>query len=384
VRGWARSATFVAGVALLYPLQGAIDEKKPELPSSLLYTPDKRLMSVIACGHGPTLADLVWVQSVNYVMREFQSGQTHIEHLYALFDVMTDLDPDFVDAYVMGSIFLSAVADEPERALDILEKGQGPLDLQNGEFVERRGPDGEPLGRVGPKNRQRFKLLHETAAIHLVSFASYAATYEERYEEIQTAGRLYLFGAKRYPRDQYPDRPDWWEEMGKELLKRHVGETDKGMVVSPLAWYLASREIWKQRLYFATPDTPIAALYKKRLDEVESRIAFEHARAKLATWKSYGGQAAAFHDIPKDPLGAGFFVVNEDLVAPALDAAAVERGLARDADRFKRRYGRYSSTLEEVIAFGDPVGKRREVPPWVHVEYDPSTGRITAFAKPLR
>ncbi len=382
--GWARSAALVVGVALLYPLQGAIDEKKPELPSSLLYTPDKRLMSVIACGHGPTLADLVWVQSVNYVMREFQSGQTHIEHLYSLYDVMTELDPDFVDAYVMGSIFLSAVADEPERALDILEKGQGPLDLKNGEFVERTGLDGKPLGgRVSPENRQRFKLLHETAAIHLVSFASYAATLEERYEEINTAGRLYLFGAKRYPRDKYPDRPDWWEEMGKKLVERHMGETE-GMAPTREGWYAAAHEIWSQRLHFASPDTPLADLYKKRLDEVDSHAVYERTKFRLATWKRLGGQAAAFHNIPKDPLGVGYFLVNDDLVAPALDAASVERGLSRDADRFKRQNGHFPATSDELDAFGDPAGKRREVPPWVHVEYDPSNGRITALAKPLR
>ncbi|MEZ0230212.1 MAG: hypothetical protein ACAI25_16440, partial [Planctomycetota bacterium] len=167
-----RRLSFLAGVVLLFPLQSLADGKRGKLPSSLLYTPDRRLMKVIACGHGPLLADLVSLQSTSYVMSEFKSGRTHIDHLYALFDVMTDLDPDFVDAYVTGAIFLSSVADEPERSLDLLQKGHGRL--------EERGDGVVPItsGRIHEENKDRWKTLAELAATHLVSLAGFAPTLE--------------------------------------------------------------------------------------------------------------------------------------------------------------------------------------------------------------
>lgn len=380
-----RWAAFFLLVALLFPLQMSFDATKPAQPSSLLYTPDRRLMKVIACGHGPTLADLVWVQSTNYVMTEFKSGHTQIEHLYALYDVMTELDPSFVDAYVTGAIFLSAIADEPDLSLDLLEKGEGPLDEVGGEFVERKGPRGEPLGKVPPDHKERWKLLNETAATHLVSYASYAPTLEERYEELRTGGELYLFGAKRYPLERYPDRPPWYEQIGKTLTDRVAGR-QKFVDISKSGWYGAAEQIWEQRLHFSEPGTPLHALYERRLLEVRSRKLFDELEQGKDRWEKGHGPARALSDflvqVPKDPLGTGYFLVSSKLVAPALDAAIVERQLARDASRFRRAKGKNPSSVAEILAFSQEQGHPRTIPSWVRVQYVPETGQVSALGLP--
>jgi len=384
---------FLAGIIGLFPLQSRIDEQKPPMPSSLLYTPDRRLMSVIACGHGPTLADLVWVQSTDYVMRQFHSGGAHIEHLYALYDVMTDLDPNFVDAYVMGSIFLSAIGEEPDRAIELLEKGEGRIEEVQGEMRE------VSVGRVHPQDKQRWRLLHETAAVHLVSFAGYAPTLEERYEEILVAGKLYLYGAKRYPLSEYPDCVDWFQTVGEGLVSRFVREPNgllKDVRFNDFShgdYYDAVSNIWLQRLGAVADDSPLRKVYERGYLEIQSRKNFEQDVAEVTSsakvWKEGHGGATpqSLRDLHvklhKDPLGMGWFLVDGTLVAPALDAASLERGLEHDAATYHRIKDVWPSTLDELLAAG-PKGSRRTIPPWVKVRYDPTTGEVHAEGSPPR
>jgi len=274
-----RAVLFLGGVLLLFPLQAVGDAHRPELPSSLLYAPDRRLMKVIACGHGSTIADLVWVQSTNYVMSEFKSGKTHIEHLYALYDVMTELDPDFVDAYVTGAVFLSSVADEPDLSLKLLEKGHGRLEERQ---VDTKSSIAQVTsGHVDDANKERWKLLGEIAATHLVSLAGFAPTLEERYVEVNLGGRLYLWGAKRYPIDRYPERPPYWEEIGKTLAGRDARTSG-----SRAGWYYAVRQVWEQRLHFTAPGSPLYDLYLRRRNEIVARQIFEDLEAGFEHWKA--------------------------------------------------------------------------------------------------
>lgn len=356
-------ALFVVGLFLLFPLQAAGDARRPRLPSSLLYTPDRRLMKVIACGHGPTLADLVWLQSTNYVISEFKSGKTQIEHLYALYDVMTELDPDFVDAYVAGAVFLSSVADDPDRALELLEKGHGRVDERGGAIAHVTS------GRIHPDNKDRWKPLGETAATHLVSLAGFAPTLEERYVEVNLAGRLYRWGATRYTVDRYPDRPVWWETMGPALAKVQPRTSSRG------GWLFAVLQVWDQRLHFTPRSSPLHELYSRRKNEIVARQKFEAVQGDFEAWKA---RHAASQPPPEllerlrqaDPLGVGFFVVEGKLVAPALDAAVLERQLARDAAAFRRRHDRAPLSLDELRTFEAKEGVVRPAPPWAEVSWD--------------
>jgi len=349
----ARGAVFLGALAALFPLQALADAHRPELPSSLLYTPDRRLMKVVACGHGSLLADLVWVESTNYVMTGFKSGKTHLEHLYALYDVMTELDPDFIDAYVMGAVFLSSVADEAELAVKLLEKGHGRLEERAGAMAQVTS------GTVHPLDKERWRLVNELAATHYVSFAGYAPTLEERYLEINLGGRMLVWGAQRYDRARYPERPEWWEEIGRRLAAGDAAHAQG----SRGGWYQAAAQVWEQRLHFTEKSSPLYDLYLRRYEEVLSRQVFEKTQAEMAK-----GRVPV--KLPDDPLGVGFFIVEGRLVAPGLDAALLERQLAHDAAAFRRRSERAPRSLEELQAFEASEKLVRSVPPFVEVSWD--------------
>ncbi len=363
---------FLLGVAGLFPLQARIDERKPERPSSLLYTPDRRLMKVIACGYGPFLADLVWLQSTSYVIREFKSGGAHIEHLYSLYDVITELDPQYVDAYVMGAVFLSAIGNEPERAIELLEKGEGRIAEVKGEMQE------VTEGRVHPKHKERWKLLNETAAVHLVTYAGYATTLPERYEEIRTGGKLYLYAAKRYPLTEYPDAPPWYQKMGEGLTIRGSAN-DPYKDMTPAEYYNVVEQVWLARVLVTPASSPFRKVYERRYAEIEARKVYEDLLAKIEQWKrTHGGvPPTRFEKTPADPLGVGFFLVDGKLIAPALDAAMFERQLARDANAFHRAHERWPENKAALLALA-----HREIPVWVWVDYDEKTGSVRVEPRP--
>jgi tetratricopeptide (TPR) repeat protein len=73
------------------------------------------------------LADLYWLRTVQYYGRRAFRPGARFEHLEALLDVVTTLDPHFLAAYRLGAIFLALPspqgAGRPDRALALLDRG---------------------------------------------------------------------------------------------------------------------------------------------------------------------------------------------------------------------------------------------------------------------
>lgn len=82
-----------------------------------LYLPDPAFLQVISLGHEPLLADLLWLQTIQYY-GDRVSHQKPSPYLYRYFDAITTLDPDFENAY----IFASYVMGEERELLPQLEK----------------------------------------------------------------------------------------------------------------------------------------------------------------------------------------------------------------------------------------------------------------------
>lgn len=82
-----------------------------------LYLPDPAFLQVIALGHEPLLADLLWLQVIQYY-GDRVSQQKSTPYLFRYFDAITTLDPDFENAY----IFASYVMGEEREFLPHLEK----------------------------------------------------------------------------------------------------------------------------------------------------------------------------------------------------------------------------------------------------------------------
>jgi tetratricopeptide (TPR) repeat protein len=88
----------------------------------LLYLPSGRLIRVLDLGYSAVLADLIYLWSVQYYGN--YPGGVRYDYLMQFYDkVITELDPRFRDAYLLGSLILSVEARRPQEAIQLLDKG---------------------------------------------------------------------------------------------------------------------------------------------------------------------------------------------------------------------------------------------------------------------
>lgn len=112
----------VAGTAaagLLRALEGArppvgAEGEAPWLPPAAAVRP-------LFLGYHALAADLFWIRTVQYFGGHMQTDRQY-PHLYRLVDLTTSLDPNFVEAYQLGGLFLSLGRSYPE-AIAIYRKG---------------------------------------------------------------------------------------------------------------------------------------------------------------------------------------------------------------------------------------------------------------------
>ena len=107
----------------------AAARRADERISPLLYLPSGRYLKAAALGFDPILADALYLWSIQYYSNyRVQDRYRYLEHIYR--DVITELDPHYIDPYLIGSMIMTAEAHEPEMALRLLDKGiaQNPGD----------------------------------------------------------------------------------------------------------------------------------------------------------------------------------------------------------------------------------------------------------------
>jgi tetratricopeptide (TPR) repeat protein len=88
----------------------------------LLYLPSGKYLKVMALGFDGLLADVLYLWSIQYY------GNYDIKDRYAYLDriygqVITELDPHYLDPYLVGALIMVAEARNPEMALRLLDKG---------------------------------------------------------------------------------------------------------------------------------------------------------------------------------------------------------------------------------------------------------------------
>lgn len=195
-----------AGVLVLLAalLQVRLDAalRSSDGPAPLLYLPSGRYLKVVSLGFDPILADALYLWSIQYYSNyRIEDRYTNLEHIYK--DIITEIDPHYLDAYLTGALIMSAEARRPDLALALLDKGiernpqawilafdAGYLCYQDlkdyaraGAYFEKalRAPDVHPQVRrfyAEMRNRAGDKRasLKEWAAIHQTASDDYVRT----------------------------------------------------------------------------------------------------------------------------------------------------------------------------------------------------------------
>lgn len=109
----------------LYPVGKSIDQTSPENTNpipELFYFPKTSFIKNVAFGYNNLLADMFWIRSVQYIGQHSMTDATY-PYIYHILDIVTSLDPKFINAYNFGSAFLVTWANDPKDAIVLGNKG---------------------------------------------------------------------------------------------------------------------------------------------------------------------------------------------------------------------------------------------------------------------
>lgn len=96
--------------------------KTPQAAEQVFVLPGS-LLQVLSLGHQRLVADLLWLQAIQYYGDKLIRRTAHMPNLAPYFDAITDLDPQFERAFSFGAYALADDLKAPDKAMALLEKG---------------------------------------------------------------------------------------------------------------------------------------------------------------------------------------------------------------------------------------------------------------------
>jgi len=88
----------------------------------ILYLPSGKYLRVMALGFDGLLADVLYLWSIQYYSNyDIRDRYNYLEQIYD--QVITELDPHYLDPYLVGALIMTSEARQPEMALRLLDKG---------------------------------------------------------------------------------------------------------------------------------------------------------------------------------------------------------------------------------------------------------------------
>jgi tetratricopeptide (TPR) repeat protein len=122
-RKYAEIAIAFAALALLVAASRGVEglaQRKHAL--EVLYLPSGQFVEQASLGYRDLASDLLWFRMVQYY-GGYRMGENDIALFSHLVDVITDLDPQFVYAYVFGALIIAQDLDQFKQGIGFLEKG---------------------------------------------------------------------------------------------------------------------------------------------------------------------------------------------------------------------------------------------------------------------
>lgn len=333
-------------IAVSIPLQKRIDDMRGRFRSveGSLYLSSSSLRKV-SLGYNELMADVYWLRALQYFGNKKPTEQNP-DLLYHYFDIITDLDPKFVNAYRYGGTFL---AEPPPFGLGYTKKGIELFDK----------------GRKN--NPDNYRLPLEEAFIYYF----YAKDYEEAADLFKEAS----------------------EKPSISPLRR---ASMKGMAASAHAKggnRDLSKKIW-EIIYETSPSEGRRNFALRNLQEIDTMAIEDKLTESLREYTKIYGKLPAYPEdmtkagiikggIPAPPIGGKFIIAPK--IESVKNTVLVDQQIKRDtallnakAARYKNLYGDYPRNLDELRHFielettadfpAHPLGGE--------YIYDPKTGKV--------
>jgi tetratricopeptide (TPR) repeat protein len=89
--------------------------------TQMLYLPSGKYLKPVSFGYYNLLSDFVYLWSIQYYGDPIFSPK--MEYLKHTYDIITELDPYYIDAYQTGALFMFYEGRNPKAGLELLDKG---------------------------------------------------------------------------------------------------------------------------------------------------------------------------------------------------------------------------------------------------------------------
>ncbi len=114
------AAALIAGAGFLH---AGFRSRIARAPSEeLLYYPSGATARQASLGYETAAADLAWLRAIQYYGEHRMTDQNY-SRIGQLMQIVTELDPRFLQPYVFGAFVLAQEMRQPERGLDLLHRG---------------------------------------------------------------------------------------------------------------------------------------------------------------------------------------------------------------------------------------------------------------------
>lgn len=114
-------ALFIIVMFLAFSIQN-MNEAKEKPRNELLYFPSGKFIEQLSLEYRGIVADFLWLQTIQYYGAHMMTDR-EVVYLYRLFDVITKLNPQFMQCYVFGATLITYDQKNPELGMKLLDKG---------------------------------------------------------------------------------------------------------------------------------------------------------------------------------------------------------------------------------------------------------------------
>lgn len=329
------------------PLQNKIDEAHGKFSSieGSIYL-SSSMLDKMSLGYQEILADVYWLRALQYFGGKDIEEQNP-ELLYHYFNIITDLDPKFVNAYRYGGAFL---AEPPPYGLGNFELGVK---------VFEKGRE---------KNPDNFKLPLEEAFLHYI----YPKNYAKAAELFEEAGRKPGLSAFRKA------------SIDGMAAAAHAQGGDREN----------SKKIW-ETIYETSPSEGRRNFALRNLKEIETMDIEDNLTLALREYVKRFNKlpdgvqeivdAGMIDAVPPSPLKGNYIIAPK--IEAVKDSALAERNLNQNlrflnakTRRYMKTFGEYPENLNDLKSYieGYTTSDFPAHPLGEPYFYDPETGKVTS------
>jgi len=113
---------FFAPAMLIQNKQLNLVRSHPKLYRDSMYLPSGRSIRLVSVGYDRFMADFIWLRAIQAFGGHWGTDRNY-KPLFHLFDVITDLDPNFLDAYTFGNLVIGDEGRDQVLGLQLIDKG---------------------------------------------------------------------------------------------------------------------------------------------------------------------------------------------------------------------------------------------------------------------